>query len=237
MKKYKINYNKTINIVLALILPSLTIIPVLVLLAMYMSHLPDWGVGSIIAFFMVGIGLYTFYIIKKISPKGILTLRDDGFVVEFSETGFFVPGPFEIKIKDITNFFAEGNNAGYYMSFTTDIYPAKFNIGSVSKKEEDLASFTELMGAIAVMIDSYNKSKSEYSAPDEPVITNVTMYERGWAKVLVAFSIIVFVGLLIMCIVMPSADSLGWVRLVAIVSLGVPFAVKVFYYNKRKKKS
>jgi hypothetical protein len=159
MKQYNIRYDKTINILLALIFPPLLGIPALIIAAVYFPGLPEWALVSIIVTsFSLAIGL-SFYVIKRVSPYGILTLNDDGFVVDFPQKTFFTPGSFEIKISDIIQVSMKGNKVGYYMRFSTNTNQAEFNISQGSKSEEDGAAFQELMVTLYRMIGDETKIK------------------------------------------------------------------------------
>ena len=163
MKQYKVTYSKIINLVLAMTLPCLLIIPAIVLIARYLPDLPDWGVGSIITVLMlliIGIALKaTFGMISK----GVLILNDDGFVVEFTERKQFTPESFEIKIADITRFKPHIANANFYMSFTTTVAPGQFTIsGNNNRDAEDMVTFLELMQTIAKMVEENTNEKIKY---------------------------------------------------------------------------
>lgn len=163
MKQYKVTYSKIINLVLAMTLPCLLIIPAIILMARYLPDLPDWAVGSIITVLMlliIGIALKaTFSMISK----GVLILNDDGFVVEFTERKRFTPESFEIKIADITRFKPHIENANFYMSFTTTVAPGQFTIsGNNNRDAEDMATFLELMQTIAQMVEEKTNENIKY---------------------------------------------------------------------------
>lgn len=231
MNQYYITYNKTINLVLAMVFIPLTITPFFVLMAIYFPNLPEWAIFTII-FALLGVAvLFTLYSVKKLSPKGTLILNDDGFIVEFSDQNIFTPRSFEIKLHEISNFYPEVGEGGAYMSFTTSVRPYKFNISAAGKKEEETDSFNELMIAIAEMVDKRNETK----AGDEQPTTVISVYQRGWMRALIIISGIVVLAIAVGNIIVPVADGIGWARLGLILVVGIPIAYKVYTYNKKKK--
>lgn len=152
MKQFSIRFDKTHNIVLALILPPMLIIPLIVVMAVYFPHLPDWVIGGTIAVFMVLILVYTLLLVKRLSPKGVLLLYPDRFVVEFPNKTAFTPRDFEIMAQDIEKCVAGVTQAGFYLRFVTSVTPRRFNLSAGSKNDDDTEAFEDLMRAIGAML-------------------------------------------------------------------------------------
>ncbi len=242
MDQYNIRVTNTTKIVLALVFVPVSVVPAILFMAVKFPNLPDWVVGTTIAVMMILALALTIYMVKRISPQALLALHNDGFDVSFPTKDFFTPSPFSIKISEVTNFFAEGKDGLYYLSFKTSVRPFKFNIEARSKSDEDLASFTELMGKVAQMIIDNNEQAEGTSTTNATAyvakahtITSVSMYESWWAKAISVFSLLVFVLILGMIAFAPDKAPDSW-RLTPLVIFGVPFIYKVWYHNYRKKK-
>ncbi len=158
MKQYNVRFDKTINLVLAMIFPPLLIMPVIYLLAKYAPGLHDSEIGIIITVIIVLILVFTLNLVKKLSPQGVLILYEDRFVMEFPNRGAFSPASFEVQIKDILNCYAGVSKAGYYLRFITNSLPEKFNLSAGSAKEEDTEAFDELILLLAAMIAAQGKT-------------------------------------------------------------------------------
>jgi hypothetical protein len=233
MNQYSIRYGKTSTVILAIIIPSLCFVPGFVSLA-YIPDLPDWGLLTLV-FVILGIDIvFTLAVVKKLNPKAILTLSDDGFYIEFESKGFPAPRSFDVKTSQIRNCYSDDNNGSYYISFSLDGPPGNFNIGAASKARQDETSFAELMLAVAEMVDRTNETGM--NAPGSQPIAAVTMYERTWAKVLVVCIIVVVVAAICMNLLMTDLKTTSWWRIFAAMVIGAPFVYKVYYHNYLKKK-
>lgn len=155
MKQYNVRYDKTINVVLALILPGFIVMPVIAATAIYFPGLPDWGIGTIIFLIMSAVLILAFNVVKRVSPHALLTLYNDRFVVDFEGKSIFHPGSFEVYMQDITRYDAARNRNGYYITFTTNVRPYKFNISSAGKTDEDISSFEELLVSISELMERH----------------------------------------------------------------------------------
>ncbi len=211
-KQYSITYNKTSNVYMAIIFPSLTIVPLFLLIAFKLPTLPDWGLISLVSAILAIAIAFTLYMVKRISPKGMLTLNDTGFVIEFFNKDMFTPGTIEITTNDITNFYPGENNGNCYLNFSTTTKPSNFSISAYSKTDEDKDAFGDLMMAIATLIDKKNETKSESEAP----ITVISVYQRGWMKVLLVILAIFIIASTIVELIGAMADSAVWVWVVVI---------------------
>ena len=242
MKQYNIRVTNTTKVALTIIFGPIAVMPVMLYGLLHWPGFPDWVIAIWICLNIGLAGVFTFYLVKKMLPKAVLTVSDDGFSVDFLDKNFFTPAPFEIKIHQVANFYVEGANGMYYMSFKTSTYPYSFNIEARSKKEEEINTFLELIGVISKMVEKNNYAQSKevlnnkVLGNDSGIITSVTMYEKPWAKVLIIFAALVFLGVLFMAILMPGADSVPWVRISALIAFGIPFAYKVYYHNYKKRK-
>jgi len=241
-QQYNIRVTNTARVVLTLIFIPLLIVPILVGTALYLPNLPDWFVMVEVCVFLSLAIVATIATVKKVSPVGVVTVNDDGFTVDFPKKSLFTPASFEIKINQVTNFYVEGGNGLYYMSFKTSVVPSGFNIEAVDKKEENMTPFLELMGVISGMVERNNKTfgstsdDSATSGGSSAAITSVTMYEKPWAKILVVISVILLIAVVLMAIFKPGSDNASWWRVGAFLAFGLPFAWKVYYHNYRKKK-
>ncbi|MCD6012562.1 MAG: hypothetical protein K0Q79_2424 [Flavipsychrobacter sp.] len=163
MEHYPVTYNKTINLVLAMILPCFLIIPAIYFMAKYLPNLSDWAVGTIITVLVVLILVFTLKLTFSMVSKGTLIINDDGFAVDFAERKRFTPESFEVKIADITQFKPHIRNGNFYMSFTTSTPPFTFNIGCIKNYEEDMVAFLKLMQAVTQKVEEATGQKVKYS--------------------------------------------------------------------------
>ncbi len=151
MKQYNVTFNKTANIVFAIIFPGLIIGPFIVLLAKFAQGLKDWEVGLLIGVFLLFLLFFTMKLVKKMTPVGLFTFTYDGFEVEFLDSGTFIPETFEVRAKDIIKCTVGNSNNRYYLRFETSVVPANFNLLAGSHKKEDVEEFDELIEKLIAM--------------------------------------------------------------------------------------
>lgn len=151
MDQYNVFYNKTMNIVLALILPSFVIPPFIYLMAHYLPNLPDWVIVPCI-FLLLGIViLLSFRLVKSLNKQAMLTLNNDGFVIDFVETNKATPPSFEVKSYEIVKCKPVIKSNNIYMSLETSVAPYTFNICATSREQDDIVNFLTLMRKISEM--------------------------------------------------------------------------------------
>jgi hypothetical protein len=152
MKQYAARFDKTSNIVMALVLPPLAVVPLILLVGKFAPGLADWQVIAGISIFMVLLVGITVPLVMKMSPRCLVTLNDDGFVVDFPEKSKFAPGSFEVKSSEIINAKTGVTRAGLYIRLETSVKPQRFNLSQGSGVGDEMRGFAELSVAITQMI-------------------------------------------------------------------------------------
>lgn len=221
----------TWKIVLAIIIPALMITPIMVALGLYFPQTPDWAVIAMIIACMAAAVLVVKFIVGKLSAKGLLTLHDDGFQISFAEQNFYTPRPFNVQRENIVNFSVNETNDKYYLSFSVKGKPANFNIEALSGSKAHIADFTELTEVLSVMVGQHNEMDSEDTAP----ITSISMYQRGWAKVLAILIVSVMLFIPFISAMDIGVKELPWWKQVTFYILALPFLVNFYVQNFKKK--
>ncbi|MCD6012563.1 MAG: hypothetical protein K0Q79_2425 [Flavipsychrobacter sp.] len=155
MEQYNITYNRTISIVLAIVLPPVILIPAFIFtMANYAPSMPEWAeITTIIALLAITF-LVVFIAIKRINNKAVLTLKEDGFVIEFPIGMSYQPS-FEIKAADIIYIGVIDGEGSHYLNIKTR-KRGKFNIGPATNNSDDRASFDLLTQSLNDMMEKAN---------------------------------------------------------------------------------
>ncbi|MCW5908497.1 MAG: hypothetical protein KIS94_11610 [Chitinophagales bacterium] len=226
MGTYTVRLTQAYKVVLGLVFIPLLIVPFIVSMA-YIT-IPEWLVIVLIVAFLGAAIAATVFVVKRLTPLVQYSFDGDTHRVEVIEKAFYNVSSFSFTTNDIRNFWIDETNGRYYFTLSISQYPHKFSINAASKSDEDETQFAELMTAVTEIVNNRN------SESGETVIASTTMYETWWAKLLSVFAILVFIAALVLIAFFPDVDFPWW-RLLLLVGFGVPFVMKVYHYNYKKK--
>ncbi|MCD6012564.1 MAG: hypothetical protein K0Q79_2426 [Flavipsychrobacter sp.] len=153
MKQYNIIYSKDLPVFLTVIIVPLLFVPAFLAIA-YIPNLSQATIFSAVVAIMIASIVLTRAVIKVVMPKGMLTLNEDGFVIEFPNKGIFTPGSFEVKFTDILKLYERQKKDIPYLRIITILNPAKFNIEPISRDKDERASFRELTIELSIAVNS-----------------------------------------------------------------------------------
>ena len=153
MKQYNIVYSKDLPVFLTAIIVPLLFTPAFVAIA-YIPHISQATIFSLVVAIMIISIVVTRAIIQKAMPKGILILKEDGFVIQFLNKGLFTPGSFELKFTEIFKLYERQKKDIPYLRIVTILNSGKFNLEPVSRDKYEWATFKELTYELSIAINA-----------------------------------------------------------------------------------
>jgi len=230
--QYNVRITSNIKVVLTIILvPLLTITPLIVLGALYGPAMPEWLEYTIIYGLLIAGGLLTLAIVKRASPSALMTLRDDGFSIDFKDKGIFARKSFSLQMSQVTGFSIEGNERYEYMSFSTSTSPSSFNVSASDKGLDEIADFDELKEKVSDMVAAHNNSPVE-SRP----ISTTSLYGKGFMKALAVVWLVIILAAAFNNLFRPMSEHIPLWRILAIAVIGIPLVWKVYMASYGDKK-
>ena len=155
LKQFSVRYGRNYKVVLAIVLPSLLIVPFIFLIQGFKS-LEEWKVWLIIYGFLGMLISLTLWLTFRVYPSTILSINKNEISLSFERTNFISPSDFSFNISDIISFTRRDIGGDEYFLFKTRNPIRKFQVSSSSKSFEDLVSFDEAMLEISEMVYKSN---------------------------------------------------------------------------------
>lgn len=147
IKDFPVRYGHTYKVVLCITLPSLLIVPFILIMSRFKS-LPEWQVWTLISLFMgfiVGISLW---LVFRVYPKAILNINRQEISLIFNHEQLLAPKDITFNITHIVTLEKGAIGNGDYYNFEIKNPPRKFQVSAISYKVEDLIDFYEAMAEI-----------------------------------------------------------------------------------------
>lgn len=151
-KQFPVRYGRNYKVVLAIILPSLAIVPFIFWMQGFKS-LEEWKIWLIIFVFLGVIIIMSIWLAMRVYPEAILTINKDEISFSFTAGKLMSPVDFSFNLSDITSFKRHEINGAEYFLFETQNPYRKFQISASTSSVEDLLSFNE---AMSIMNESLN---------------------------------------------------------------------------------
>jgi hypothetical protein len=151
MKQYTVRYGRVYKIVIAMVLPSLSIVPFIWLMRLYApaSELDQY---LIIFSFLAVLILFSIWVVLRIYPKATLYIDKKEITLCFNGPGFLKPDDFSVPIHDIT-YLSPANIVGNdYIVFKTKNPSRKFQLSAPSYKLQEYQEFNIAMNEIREMM-------------------------------------------------------------------------------------
>ena len=159
MKQYYVGLTRTYQIILVLVFAPLIGVPVLLVGALYGPTMPGWAALAIIyGFIAVGI-ILAFLLTKAAQHKAVVTMREDGFSVDFESPNFLTPAPFELRMKQVDELNLKQVQGMCYMQVKATVAPYSFNLEGRNKGEEEQAEFLRMAGVVLEMFENKKNAK------------------------------------------------------------------------------
>ena len=152
IKEFPVRYGRTYKVVLALVLPSLLIIPFIFLMIGF-KELKEWQEWTIIYTFLGAVIGLSIWLSLRVYPKALFCISRHEISLVFDHDYLLAPSDFTFNVEDITAFKEGTIGTDSYYIFETRNPHRKFQISSVSYKVEDMLDFNEAMAEIGEMVN------------------------------------------------------------------------------------
>ncbi len=147
-KQFNIRYGSNFKVVLAIVLPCLSIAPFILLMQRF-QPLGEWELLFIIFAFLACLISFSVWLALRVYPAAILSIYRDEIRLKFDSSNFLSPGDFSFMVKDITSFTRREIRGEEYFVIKTRNPDRKFQVSVSSYKADDYLSFTEAMAEIS----------------------------------------------------------------------------------------
>lgn len=152
IKDFPVRYGHTYKVVLCITLPSLLIVPFILLMTRFKS-LPEWQVWTLISLFMVFIVGISLWLVFRVYPKAILNINRKEISLLFNHNYLLAPKDFTFNVSDIASLKKGAMGNGDYYNFEIKNPSRKFQVSAISYEVEDLIDFYEAMAEIEEMVE------------------------------------------------------------------------------------
>lgn len=153
IKQYTIRYGHNYKVLLAIVLPSLLIIP-FILLVQFLPEMEEWKIWLIIFAFLSALISLTLWLVMRIYPTTLLTIDSDKISLSFKNINFLSPADFSFNIADITSMTSGEIGGDEYFIFEVRNPDCKFQVSPASNEIDDFLSFNEAMVEISEKVNS-----------------------------------------------------------------------------------
>jgi hypothetical protein len=150
-KQFYVRYGSTHIVILAIILPCLSIVPFVLVMQLF-KPLPEWLVFFIILAFLGGLVLLVLWLVKSVYPKAILTLNEKKISLRFKQGNFLSPADFSFCPADVTSLKIGDLRGDDYMRFKLKNPVRKFQLTAGAYGIEEYLAFNEAMVEISEMV-------------------------------------------------------------------------------------
>ena len=153
MKQYTVRYGHIYKLIIAIILPALSIFPFIWLMHMYgpQKEIQQY----VIIFVFLGILiLFTLWLVLSIYPKALLYIGEKEITLSFIESGFLKPKDLSVKIADITNMSSYKITGNDYILFTAKNPSRKFQLSALSYNSLEYEEFNIAMNEIRELVNA-----------------------------------------------------------------------------------
>lgn len=151
-REFPVRYGRTYKVVLALTLPSLLIIPFILVLSRF-KDLPEWQIWTFIILILGSVIGLSLWLVSNVYPKAIISIGKQEINLVFNKEKLLSPSDFSFMVSDIVNFKAGAIGSGNYYNFETQNPRRKFQISALSYEEGDLIAFDEAISLIDELVN------------------------------------------------------------------------------------
>jgi hypothetical protein len=152
IRDFPVRYGHAYKVVLSITLPSLLIVPFILIMSRFKS-LPEWQVWTLISLFIgfiVGISLW---LVFRVYPKAILNINRKEISLLFNHEYLLTPKDFTFNVADIVSLKKGALGNGDFYNFEIKNPSRKFQVSAISYEMEDLIDFYEAMAEIEEMVN------------------------------------------------------------------------------------
>jgi hypothetical protein len=146
-KQLSVRYGRNYLVVLAIVCPSLLIIPFIFILTLF-PHLAEWQIWVTIFTFIASIIALSFWLIFNIYPIAVLNIRNAEISLTFKRSRLFGPASFSFYSSDIKQIKEYTMGSANYIIVETANPSRKFQISASSYKPEDILEFESALSAL-----------------------------------------------------------------------------------------
>lgn len=144
-------YGQNYKVGLAIVLPSLLLIPFILLIAEF-KFIQEWLLWLIIFGFLGFVISLSMWLVFRVYPLTTLIINQNEISLLFKRSGFPGPSNFSFYITDVYSFTQNEIGGREYFIIETQNPFRKFQISSASNSLDDILSFEEAMLQISEMI-------------------------------------------------------------------------------------
>lgn len=152
IKDFPVRYGRIYKVVLALVMPSLLIVPFIFLMIRF-KELDEWKVWFTIYTFLGAIIGLSIWLALRLYPKALFCISHQEISLVFNRDNLFAPSDFTFNITDISAFKEGIIGTDSYYIFETKNPNRKFQVSAISYKVEDMLDFNEAMADISEMVN------------------------------------------------------------------------------------
>ncbi len=149
---FRVRLAQAWKVVLAIVLPSLLILPGIFLLAK-IRGLPESVVFGAITVMVFGLCGASIWLVFRSIARVDYSIEGMQHRVDVVRPNFLTVGSFDFATEEVTGFQVGRSNERLYFTLMLRGYPGKFSINAASDRPEDVAEFEELMRLVAARLD------------------------------------------------------------------------------------
>lgn len=153
MKQYTVRYGHVYKIIIAIVGLSLSILPFIWLMRLYVKT-NEWQTYVIIFAFLAVLFLFVIWVVLRIYPKATLYINEKEISLSFTEYSFLKPDDFIVKINDIIYLTPLNINGNDSVVFKTKNPSRKFRLSAPSYKLQEYEEFNIAMAEIREMVNA-----------------------------------------------------------------------------------
>jgi hypothetical protein len=146
-KQFSVRYGRNYLIVLAIVCPSLLIIPFIFIMTLF-PDLAEWQIWVTIFTFIASIIALSFWLVFNIYPIAVINIRNAEISLTFKRSRLFGPASFSFYSYDILQIKEHTIGSATYFMVETTNPSRKFQISAKSYSLEDSLEFESALFAL-----------------------------------------------------------------------------------------
>lgn len=152
INQYIVRYGRNYKLGLAIVLPSLLLVPFIIFLSAFKS-LQEWMLWLIIFGFLGIVISLSMWLVFRVYPLATIIITQNEISLLFKRSGLPGPSDFSIYISDIHSFTRHQIGGNDYFLFETRNPFRKFQVSAASDSLEDIISFYEAMSELGEKVE------------------------------------------------------------------------------------
>lgn len=158
INQYTVRYGQNYKVGLAIVLPSLLLIPFILVIAEF-KFIQEWMLWLIIFGFLGFVISLSMWLVFRVYPIASLHINQNEISLLFKRSGFPGPSNFSFYITDVDSFTQNEIGGREYFIIETRNPFRKFQISSASNSLDDTLSFEEAMLKVSKLVNKAGDRK------------------------------------------------------------------------------